>query len=229
MQSLKINKDTLKHMKGLSKVIYIIARISWIVLLLLTFLVALVGVIFIVVLGNMELYNTDGTLNEYGQVFDTTITNNFMNTYNGDLEQVEEAKEIAYDLADGAYKEDFIIFLAVVFFGLVIQMSLVIFLLMKLDNLFLNIAKESTPFSKENPKIIRMIGWGFGAYLILECFCSYVSSQILPLNGGFKMNFNLSLIVLILIIFAISYVFNYAYELQKNYVRVAKELEEGQE
>lgn len=226
MQSLKISRDTIKKMKGFAKVIYVIARICWILMLVFALLFAFIGTLSIFIFGTVGIYNSDGSFTEFGQSFDTSLTNGFIQAYNGDGMKIDEAKQIVYDWIAGEHKETFMMLVTTVVVGGTMEFAAMIFLLMKLDKLFKNITTCATPFCKENSKIIRWIGWGVVACFVVEWIFGTVVNSVLAIDSKLNTNINLGFVLLVLALFALSYVFDYAYELQKNYISAAKNIEE---
>ena len=85
-------------------------------------------------------------------------------------------------------------------------------ILIKLDKLFFNIHNEDTPFTLENVGYIKKIA----IFMILMLVFTNVAGYISQLALGVSLDIEIELmdVVYVLIIFSISYIFEYGYEIQ---------------
>lgn len=210
MKSVTINKEVNKKMRSLSNTIYIIARILWIICSIATIIIAIGGSFLIFGISNLKVdYNNNVVI--FGETIDVESS---ANAVGANKEYVEIGLNIIKDL----YKKDngnsikmFFIFSVL---SAIIELSIIIFLLIKVDKLFKNISMKPTPFIKENSKLLRTIGYVLTLNIIISFVLSYILNSIIALGG--KVSLNLSYIILILIIFCTSHIFDYAREIQSN-------------
>lgn len=85
-------------------------------------------------------------------------------------------------------------------------------MLRSVERLFINIYREDTPFTLINVKYIRRIAF----YLILSIFGPAVFRTVFQVITGleFGISFELMDVMIALIIFSLSYIFEYGYEIQ---------------
>ena len=83
-----------------------------------------------------------------------------------------------------------------------------------MEKLFTNIHDGSTPFTLENVEHMKKMAY----YMIAAIILSTVGSAIIEIafNDSAVMEFNLFNIVEIIFIYAMSYVFEYGYHIQKD-------------
>ena len=95
---------------------------------------------------------------------------------------------------------------------LVAYLVLSVFMLKRLEKLFNNINNGDTPFTLENVEHIKKIAYLMITLIILP----YVGGTIfgILLNRNLDVSFELFSVVEILILFVISYIFEYGYEIQ---------------
>ena len=195
MNVVKFKKEKQKKMKGISKAVYIIARIGK------TFsIIGIVGMI-IIMLAMPSIVNNIK--------FDTNQVTVFGGMVNfEDTAKILEASEI---FNNNSVLTN-IIFGEIVAIFLVITLVLLMILLLNLEKLFVNIYNEDTPFTLENVKYIRKIG----ILMILMIIIPTISGYIAQLALGLSLDIQIEIMdfVYILIIFSISYIFEYGYEIQ---------------
>ena len=210
MSVVKFKKEKQQKVKGLSKAIYIISDIAkvfvdiYIVVIIMGIILMPIFVFNIELLGNNKLIAFG---NEYEY-----------QSKNGDMILVDNEKfEVKIGFVDDDIDMNTIIeeirlytkerFLFVIEGGLVvtlIAMSCMHLAIKNVRELFFNINKGDTPFTQENIKHIKNVA----KYMIGALFFPDISEE--------SVNFGVDLldVLYILIIFCLSYVFEYGYEIQ---------------
>ena len=195
MSIVKFKKEKQKKMKGVSKAIYILARIGKIV--------SIVGIIGIIILmfAIPHIVNNVKVDNNVVTVFGGAV--NFEDTY---------TMLKAVDVFNNNSILTNIIFSEVVAISLIITLVLLMQILIKLEKLFFNIHNEDTPFTLENVGYIKKIA----IFMILMLVFTNVAGYISQLALGVSLDIEIELmdVVYVLIIFSISYIFEYGYEIQ---------------
>ena len=112
------------------------------------------------------------------------------------------------DLEIIGYAETALIFL-------LISIVIVIIILGYVEKLFKNIKNNNTPFTLDNVKFIKRISYLMIALIILTPLAGVFINLIFGLSEA-ESPFELMGILEILIIFSMSYIFEYGYEIQKD-------------
>ena len=89
-----------------------------------------------------------------------------------------------------------------------------IIILSYVEKLFNNIKNNNTPFTLDNVKFIKKISYLMIALIMITPISEFIFNLVLRINGG-DSPFELINILEILIIFSMSYIFEYGYEIQK--------------
>ena len=105
-----------------------------------------------------------------------------------------------------------IMFAETVAISLIITLTLLMMILIKLEKLFLNIHNGDTPFTLENVEYIKKIAIFMVLIIIIPTIAGYISQ--LALGVDLEVEFEIIDLIYILIIFSISYIFEYGYEIQ---------------
>lgn len=223
MSVVKLEKEKQTKMKGLSKAIYIIARIcKGFVLVGGCFMVlTMIGVPFIVskvdvkdnvvevfdyranyeyVDDNIEFKPIDN--DDKVKEFTLSDTNEVIGA-----RRILNAFENNSNIAIIGYFETAFIFLL----GSVV---LVYLILKHLESLFINIHNGETPFSLENAEHIKIIA----IFMIVNIILPSISSVFAELITGITINneFDLINVLYILFLFSMAYIFEYGYQIQKD-------------
>ena len=209
MNVVKLKKEKQEKVKGLSKAIYTIAQIGK-VFASIALVIVSIGIILVPILAyNVEI-RTDNTIEIFGTEYEyQTIEEEIILKYDN--------KEVVIGLADENIDMDAILEtisssskLTIIVVGeLLMICSLVvgifIYNMMKhLKCLFVNIHNGETPFTRENVKTIKKIAIYMIATIILP---SVEESHI-------TIGIDLFEVLYILLLFCLSYIFEYGYEIQ---------------
>lgn len=212
MSVVKFEKEKQEKMKGFSKAIYIIARIFKIISRVgIVFAVIATSILF-VLLTNVKF----DTVNNKVEVFDHTydyvlnddelIINNFKIATNF---QYDEKDKIINFMNESSKQIGFISVLSIF---LIVSLIFTSKLFETIEKLFLNIHNNETPFTLENVSHIKKIS----LYLLIITIMYSVVGTILELISSLDidMHFSLSSYLYIAIIYVLSYIFDYGYQIQ---------------
>ena len=209
MNIVKFKKEKQEKVKGLSKAIYIIAEIGK-VIVSIAIVMALIGIIILPILAfNVEIQEQN-KIKAFGTEFEYQTRNEEMVLqYNGgeviigmvepntDMDAILEKLRNISELSIIVVGEIFLICSLIVL--------ICIYNIMKnINNLFLNIHNGDTPFTRENVRNIKNIA----KYMIITILMPSVEGKSVTIG------FDLIEVLYILIIFCLSYIFEYGYEIQ---------------
>jgi len=119
------------------------------------------------------------------------------------------------DVFQNHSKTEIIICLEAGFIFLIVDLILMIYILNYVEKLFNNIKNNTTPFILDNVFYIKRISYFMIALILITPLSGVLFESILgvPSSGD---GFELMNILEILIIFSMSYIFEYGYEIQKD-------------
>ena len=98
---------------------------------------------------------------------------------------------------------------------LLIDIIIIIIVLSNVEKLFTNIKNNKTPFTLDNVNYIKKISYLMIALIITSSLPGTIMNILIGATDGENV-FELMTILEILIIFSMSYIFEYGYELQKD-------------
>lgn len=217
MSVVKFKSEQQRKMKGLSKAIYIIARICKVVSIIGILSVAISMIAIGLVASNVKFEN-----NNTISIFDEKIsyartTDKVEISYNNKTEEITKKEEvyILNQIIDSLENKPMYVsvsFIEFAFLILIIALILMIMILKHLENLFVNIHNGDTPFTKENIEHIKKMAYLMIATIILPNVCGALVELIISedLNIGFE----LMDAIYVLFLFSMAYIFEYGYELQ---------------
>lgn len=214
MNTVKFKKEKQQKMKGLSKAIYIIARICKI-LVSLAIPVVIVCIIFIPYLVNIvqlsdeKISSTDNKITIIDE--DEGLRLKYKNLLIADEYNQESIAKIKEVLANNS-KAEITAYLETAGLTEIIFFILFCIILKHLDELFVNINNGDTPFTLENVKHIKRMAYLLIAAIILPTAGGFLFEAIL--NTELDAGFDLYNIIEILFLFSMAYVFEYGYEIQ---------------
>lgn len=214
MNTVKFKKEKQQKMKGLSKAIYIIARICRI-LVSLAIPVVIVCMIFIPYLVNIvqlsdeKISSTDNKITIIDE--DEGLRLKYKNLLIADEYNQESIAKIKEVLANNS-KAEITAYLETAGLTEIIFFILFCIILKHLDKLFVNINNGDTPFTLENVKHIKRMAYLLIAAIILPTAGGFLFEAIL--NTDLDAGFDLYNIIEILFLFSMAYVFEYGYEIQ---------------
>lgn len=214
MSVVKFKEKEQKKMKGLSKAIYLIARIAKIISIvgIAASLIFLVGAF--IVIPNTTFDTNEKTFAVFEEKYNYTIDDNKLSVATDNKEHLtiefNDTKTMNKIIhSNNAYKLSFCTIVSISLTGFMFMMFKV---LSYLEKLFVNIYKEETPFNYLSVNYIKKIAIYTTIAFVIPDLVGLVVELIFNLDLGVEVDVMSYLYVLI--IFALSYIFKYGYEIQ---------------
>lgn len=215
MNVVKFNEKKQKEVKTLSNVISLIGKIGAIVLKVAIPFIILGMILVPYIVNNIEIKDNE-------IVFKTDnikiIGENKIEIHDiiiGGFDIQDEDYDVIEMFEDNSnikiitYIETGLVFLLV-------ELYIMIIILGCVEKLFNNIKDKTTPFTLDNVKYIKKISYLIIALILITPISDILFSIILGISTGGSSPFELMRILEILIIFSMSYIFEYGYEIQKD-------------
>ena len=224
MSVVKFKEEKQKKIKGISKAIYILARIGKIFITIAFPIMIFLLIVTPIFISNIEL--KDNTIVFKGARIDDKITITEEKSNDGLTLQLKANGILIADernqdtilqmknVLENNSKEQIIAFLELGYVCLIICLILYRMTLSRLEKLFININEGDTPFTLENVKYIKEMAKLMIIALILPSGGGIIFEKILATD--LDVGFELFDVVQILFLFGISYIFEYGYELQQD-------------
>ena len=220
MSEIRFDDEKERKMKGLSKAIYIIAKILK-VITIVGMVGIIIGMLAIGIVGSTVKVNNN-QIKVVGETIDYERSKDevtFKVTYKGKEYKETVTKDMdvlvlnrSLKFLEGRNTTTLVIIAEGV---LIVAGGVLVVLILTLNEvirLFKNIHEGNTPFTDENIKRIRKIATYLIIGAVVKIFATGVGNVFI--NSSFNMNVDLSDILYILITFLIAYVFEYGYELE---------------
>ena len=213
MKVAKLNEKKQKQVKVLSHTISLIGKIGSIVLKVAIAFVVASMVLMPYIASNIKVSEDKVTItNENIKVVDNkTITLYGVATIGVDEEVSEEQ---LLEIFDNHSKTELLIYFELGSVILIASLILTIIVLNNVEKLFKNIEDGETPFTLDNVSIIKKISYYLIAAILVMPVSDILFNQIIAQNETSFID--LMTILEILIIFSMSYIFEYGYEIQKD-------------
>lgn len=220
MNAVKFKKEKQQKMKGLSKAIYIIARICKIIFIMT--IVILLGIMISTpyLVKNTEIADNrivfNGIDNGLIVTEETTGTISrvrikYKNIVIADATQEKEIEQIKDILENYSEYEIIGYFEAGCLFA-VLYLILSIIILKYLEKLFININNGDTPFTLENVNHIKRMAYLMIAAIVLPFLAGSLFEMIMKTD--LDVEFEMYKVIEILFLFSMAYIFEYGYEIQ---------------
>ena len=214
---VKFKKDEQRKMKGITKLIYMISNTLKYISFGAIIMAVLVMIANTYILINTSIDTKNNTASICGRNVNYELVDKSLKV------KLENKKEYKINFDKEVKNEMIIIVLEM---SKTVRLSLAIFielsfifamyainrLFFNIQKLFKNIHDNETPFSMENVKCIRNIALFTLLYILSQDVLGGIASGIYSLD--FNIEIELTNYILVLIIFAISYVFKYGYLIQ---------------
>lgn len=216
MSVVKFKKKKQNRVKGLSKAIYIIARIGKIlsVLGIVCTIATMIATPFI----SSNVKVKDNEIELYGEkVRYEYQDDNLIFKYNNQEKMVEREEEKlaikeTLNKIENGNMPLLVGFIETAFTFLIVTLVLFIIILEHLEKLFINIHNGETPFTIENVKHIKKMAMFMILVIIIPNIAGVIAEKIIGENLGIE--FELFDFIYILFLFSMSYIFEYGYEIQ---------------
>ena len=217
MSVVKFKEEKQRKIKGISKAVYILARIGKIVLIIAISLILLLMIITPIFISNIEL--KDNSILFFGEkiIEKSNDDAKLQLEVNGKVVSDENNQDEIEQIKSIFENNSKVKIIASVEIGYVCAMVCLVLYKMtlsRLEKLFININEGDTPFTLENVRYIKQMAFLMIASIIFPNISGIFFELILTLDLGIKLE--LSDIVEILFLFGMSYIFEYGYELQKD-------------
>ena len=219
MSVVKFKEEKQKKIKGISKAIYILARIGKFACRIAIPIVIVIMIATPFFLKNIEVENNELIWNGNNDKFSITDDGNKVTLkYNDNIiiadASSEEVNTKYIEILSHHSKYLVIGYIEVGFLFLVISLFLYEMTLNRLEKLFMNINQGDTPFTLENVKYIKEMAKLMIIALILPNCGGIIFEKILATDLG--VDFEMFDVIQILFLLGISYIFEYGYELQQD-------------
>ena len=213
MKVAKLNEKKQKQVKALSHTISLIGLIGSIVLKVAIAFVVASMILMPYIAANIKVTEDKVTItNDNIKVIDNkTITLYGVATIGVDE---EVSQEQLLEIFDNHSKTELLILFELGSVVLIASLVLTIIVLNNVEKLFKNIEDGDTPFTLDNVSIIKKISYYLIAAILVMPISDVLFNQIIAQNETSFID--LMTILEILIIFSMSYIFEYGYEIQKD-------------
>ncbi len=214
MNVVKFKVEKQKKMKGISKTIYVIARIGEIVLIVSSVILAVLMFAFLIFANGVKIEDNSIIFFEETYNYETNdriITVTEESTGKSTQLYVDTDSDLQ-EFFNNHSKTFFVINTEFIGICIIAFSTLIFFMLKNIEKLFINIHNEDTPFTLENINYIRKIAM----FLIIAIIAPTIFGIIFQAIIKMDMNIGIELmdLILVLIIFSMAYIFEYGYELQ---------------
>ena len=214
MKVVKFNEKKQNQVKTLSNVISLIGSIGKIVLMVAIPFVIMAMILVPYVINNVEVKGNDLSLKTDNiEIVDNKTLELFGVAVIG-VEEELEYKQVV-DIFTNNSKFAIIGYLEGGFIFLLVDIVIMIIVLGYVEKLFNNIKNNNTPFTLDNVNYIKRISYMMIALIMITPISGALFNLLIDNfenSGGFE----LMSILEILIIFSMSYIFEYGYEIQKD-------------
>lgn len=214
MSVVKFKAEKQKKMKGISKAIYVTARIGKIVVVMSAIILAVLLMLLPIIANGIEI--TENNISFYGENYKYEIDEkNIIVTEEKTGKSTSIYVDTDSDLQEyyNSHSKTFLIVSTeVVGISLIAFLGITFIILRNIEKLFINIHNDDTPFTLENVKYIRKIAM----FLIIAIIAPTVCGGLFQAFAEVDMNVGIELmdLILVLIIFSMAYIFEYGYEIQ---------------
>lgn len=217
MNVVKLNKEEQKKVKTLSKILIIFGKIANIITKVGIGIITLVMILIPIIISNIDIKEdkiiASGniiTITEVEEGIRLASTENehvvIGDINNKDLEKLKKS----YNKYD---KTTLTILLETSFATLIVFLVFVGKVLSNLEKLFKNISEGDTPFTLENVNHIKKMSYN----MIYAIITSTIGTILLSISmASEEIEINLFNIIEIIFLFAMSYIFEYGYRIQKD-------------
>ena len=214
MNVVKFNEKKQKQVKSLSNVIELIGKIGGIVLKVAIPFIIIAMLLIPYIINNIEIKgNSISSKTDKIEILDDNSLEAF-NFISIDLTEDLNQQEII-DILNNNSKIKIISFIEIRFIFLLADLIIVIIILKNVEKLFNNIKNNHTPFTMDNVNYIKKIAYLMIALILITPISGLLFNSLFGMSNE-NTGFELMNIIEILIIFSMSYIFEYGYEIQKD-------------
>ena len=214
MNVVKFNEKKQKEVKTLSNVISLIGKIGAIVLKVAIPFIILAMILVPYIINNVEIKNNEiGFKTENIKIIDENKIE-IHDIIVGEFDIEDEDYDVI-EMFNNNSNAKIIGYIEAGLVFLLVDIIIMIFILNCVEKLFNNIRNNNTPFTLDNVTFIKKISYLMIALIIITPISGVIFNSLLGLSDG-NSPFELMSILEILIIFSMSYIFEYGYEMQKD-------------
>ena len=214
MNVVKFNEKKQKEVKTLSNVISLIGKIGAIVLKVAIPFIILAMILVPYIINNVEIKNNEiGFKTENIKIIDENKIE-IHDIIVGEFDIEDEDYDVI-EMFNNNSNAKIIGYIEAGLVFLLVDIIIMIFILNCIEKLFNNIKNNNTPFTLDNVTFIKKISYLMIALIIITPISGVIFNSLLGLSDG-NSPFELMSILEILIIFSMSYIFEYGYEMQKD-------------
>ena len=214
MNVVKFNEKKQKQVKSLSNVIELIGKIGGIVLKVAIPFIIVAMLIIPYIINNIEIKeNNISSKTDKIEITDDNKLEAF-NFISIDLTEELNQQEVI-DILNNNSKIEIIAYIEIGFIFLLASLIIMIIILKNVERLFNNIKNNHTPFTMDNVNYIKKIAYLMIALILITPISGLLFNSIFGMSNE-NTGFELMNILEILIIFSMSYIFEYGYEIQKD-------------
>lgn len=216
MSVVKLKKEKQKRMKVLSKIIYIVARIGKILTIVSSVIVLITMIGLPIITSNIKIDGNKATV--FNEVLEyqrkdgeIIIIQNGKEKQITNVNDLKAANEII-DIIENNELTKMTIFTEAAFACLVATLILLYLTFKHLEELFVNIHNGDTPFTIDNVKHIKMMSYLLIGVTLLPSICGVIAEVLMKMDVD--IGFGLMDLLYIIILYSLSYIFEYGYEIQ---------------
>ena len=215
MSVVKFNEKKQNQVKSLSNVISLIGKIGGIVLKVAIPFIILAMILIPFIISNVEVkenqisFKTDNI---------KIIDENKIEIHDiivGELDIDDEDSDVI-EMFENNSNIKIITYVETGLVFLLVELYIMIIILGCVEKLFNNIKENTTPFTLDNVNYIKKISYLIIALILISPISDLLFSILLGISNGGSSPFELMNILEILIIFSMSYIFEYGYEIQQD-------------
>ena len=193
---------------------WLIGNIGKIVMMVAIPFMVLAMVLVPYVISNVEVVdNKVELISDNIEVVDNKTIQLFGVAVIGIDEEISEGEVL--EIFDNFSKKEIILYLEIGFIFIIVDIVICIFILNYVEKLFKNIKENNTPFTLDNVNYIKKISYLMIGLILISPIGGALFNILRP---GLESEsvFELMSVLEILIIFSMSYIFEYGYEIQKD-------------
>lgn len=215
MSVVKFNERKQKEVRTLSNVISLIGKIGAIVLKVAIPFVILAMILVPYIVSNVEIKDNkiDFKIDNIKIIDDNKIKIN--DIVIGEFNIEDESYDVV-EIFENNSKVKIISYVETGLVFLLLELNIMIIILGCVEKLFNNIKKNTTPFTLDNIGQIKKISYLVISLILITPISDLIFGLISGVSNEGNSPFELMNILEILIIFSMSYIFEYGYEIQKD-------------
>ena len=216
MSVVKLKKEKQKRMKVLSKIIYIVARIGKILTIASSIIILITMIGLPIIASNIKVDGNKITV--FNEVIEYQRKDTEIILKQGNREEIitnsnelKAGNEIINTIENNELTK-MTIFTEAAFICLVATLILLYLTFKHLEELFVNIHNGDTPFTIDNIKHIKMMSYLLIGVTLLPDICGVIAEILMKMD--LDIGFGLMDLLYIIILYSLSYIFEYGYEIQ---------------